>query len=114
MQKFFALILTIFLLAAPLPLFAEGATVPPYVRVITNDTYLYASASNSKPLFALEQTYYAKVTGVEGVYYRVEISDNVGMFNKITGYVLISKVEATETTPVTPFYPSATVSVADG
>lgn len=101
------------LLVMPLgaPAYAEDTTVPPYVRIISNDTYLYATASNTKPLFALEHTYYAEVKGVEDRYYRVEISDNVGMFNKIIGYVLISKVEAVNQIPLSPLYPSVTVSV---
>lgn len=109
MRKISAIITVLILLFLPLPAIADD--VPPYVRVLTNDVYLYATASNTKPMFALEQTYYAEVKGVEGGYYRVEIADNVGMFNKITGYVLISKVEAVYETPLTPFYPSVTVSV---
>lgn len=88
--------------------FAEA--LPEYVRVTNSNTYLYAEPSTSKPMFALPYTYYVKVTGVEGEFYRVEVIPDSANFDKLIGYVLASAVTSA-TAPAAPLYPAATIKV---
>ncbi|MEG1528012.1 MAG: hypothetical protein RR248_04085 [Clostridia bacterium] len=92
---------------------AENKGVQPtFVRVRNRNVYFYSSTSTAMPLFALIPTYYLKVLATSGEFYSVEVQEQADNYAKLSGYVLISSVEAINEVPKLPMYPSAIISVS--
>lgn len=85
--------------------------IPPFVRVRNKNVYFYSSPSTATPLFALVPTYYLKVSGAEGIFWKVEVLEEGSYHTKLMGYVLASSVESIFTVPAAPFYPQEKVKV---
>lgn len=85
--------------------------IPPFVRVRNKNVYFYSLPSAANPLFALIPTYYLKVIGAEGAFWKVEVLEQGNYHTKLTGYVLANTVESIFTVPVLPLYPQEKVKV---
>lgn len=87
------------------------ADSPAYVRVREKNVYFYSAPNEDSVLFALVPTYYLRVLGVEGEYYRVELLEESVYFSKLLGYVRIDSVEEINESPLTPLYPTEVISI---
>lgn len=68
-----------------------------WAKVERADTYFYAIADESSPLFVLPQSYFVKLTGIENNFYLAQYKD-------IKGYVKKEGVTPMDGTPTTPFF----------
>ena len=71
-----------------------------YARVLFEQVYLYRSNSNDNSInniyFEIPKTYFVELLGVEGDFYKARYSN-------FTGYVKKDSVQATNSTPISPF-----------
>lgn len=111
-----ALIAFLTLFAIPETALADdsSSSVPSWVRIVDEDTWLFKNATDaaSDKLFKLAYSYYLKVIDVtQNGFYRVELMENNGGFVKIFGYVKRDSVSAVTEQPAYPTYPSVIVTV---
>ena len=103
MKKIAILLLLIILLTCPSVAHAEGTK---WVRIVRNDTYLYATEDCSKQLFALEESYYAEILQELDKTYFVKVDTGDKSFPNLCGYVLKNEVRVQENAPDNPLYPT--------
>ncbi|MBQ2914295.1 MAG: hypothetical protein IJE50_02080, partial [Clostridia bacterium] len=103
MKKIAVVLLLIILLACPSVAHSEGTK---WVRIVRNDTYLYATEDCSKQLFALEKSYYAEILQELDKTYFVKVDTGDKSFPNLCGYVLKNEVRVQENAPDNPLYPT--------
>ena len=103
MKKIAVVLLLIILLTCPSVANAEGTK---WVRIVRNDTYLYATEDCSKQLFALEKSYYAEILQELDKTYFVKVDTGDKSFPNLCGYVLKNEVRVQENAPDNPLYPT--------
>lgn len=108
MKKFFAV--SALLLAAALAAFApaagaaaEAEETAAYARITEDGVYFYRSADESAGLFILPRTYFVKIVGEAGEYYRVSYLDAADPALSLTGYCRADEVTPVDYIPETPY-----------
>lgn len=93
-----------FPLFAPAPVRAEENPESGYgyARVTQEDVYLYSQPQAESGLFILPRTYFVKITGETGDYYRVEYLTGTSA-TPVRGYCRTDDVEPVDYIPETPF-----------
>ena len=74
-----------------------------YARITEEDVYLYSSPQETSGLFILPRTYFVKITGETGEYYRVEYLTGEGNISSVRGYCRMDSVVPVDYIPETPF-----------
>ena len=97
------------LIALPAQAFAD--TTVEWVRIEDDEVRLYANSDSSKAICKLEKSYYLQVWGEENGMYLVSIMQNEAGFPTITGYVWKIEVKVCDKKPITPYYPTETLTV---
>ena len=77
-------------------------TADGYARVLREDVYLYAEPQEESGLFILPRTYFVKITGEAGDYYRVEYLTGTDAA-PVRGYCRTGDVEPVDYIPEAPF-----------
>lgn len=90
---------------------SQTVEFPAFVRVREKNVYFCSTPSDDSKLFALTPTYYLRVLGREGNFFRVEIMEESQNFAKLIGYVAVSAVEEINEEPLLPLYPTQVLSV---
>jgi hypothetical protein len=83
-----------------------------WVRIMDDATNLYTNPSEIKVTLVLEKSYYLRVLDTLEQFYQVQLFDGANGFLPITGYVLKDKVALCDTIPLSPTYPTVTVTVS--
>ena len=83
-----------------LPAQAAQTEQSAYARILRDDVYLYESAQEDSGLFILPRTYFVRITGEAGDYYKVEYLSGA---NAAVGYCRADEVELVDYIPETPF-----------
>lgn len=96
-----AAVLLFFALAAPVPVLADEDYR--YARVTQENVYLYSSAQDNSGLFVLPRTYFVKITGESGDYYKVEYLTGAAGVTPVRGYCRKAEVSPVDYVPETPF-----------
>ena len=93
-----------FPLFAPAPVRAEENPESGYgyARVTQEDVYLYSQPQAESGLFILPRTYFVKITGETGDYYRVEYLTGTSA-TPVRGYCRTDDVDPVDYIPETPF-----------
>lgn len=93
-----------FPLFAPAPVRAEENPESGYgyARVTQEDVYLYSQPQAESGLFILPRTYFVKITGETGDYYRVEYLTGTSA-TPVRGYCRTDDMEPVDYIPETPF-----------
>ncbi len=93
-----------FPLFAPAPVRAEENPESGYgyARVTQEDVYLYSQPQAESGLFILPRSYFVKITGETGDYYRVEYLTGTSA-TPVRGYCRTDDVEPVDYIPETPF-----------
>lgn len=93
-----------FPLFAPAPVRAEENQESGYgyARVTQEDVYLYSQPQAESGLFILPRSYFVKITGETGDYYRVEYLTGTSA-TPVRGYCRTDDVEPVDYIPETPF-----------
>ena len=77
---------------------AEGS----YARVMQEEVYLYSQPQEESGLFILPSTYFVKITGEAGDYFRAEYLTGTNAA-PVRGYCRMDEVEPVEYVPETPY-----------
>lgn len=116
MKKFILVLLAA--LAACMSFFAlpvsadEGAR---YARVTEEGVYFYSAADESAGLFILPRTYFVRIVGEAGAFYRVGYLDDAADGGALEGYCLADEVTPVDYIPETPYLEySVTVTYSAG
>lgn len=96
-----AALLLFFALAAPTTVLADEDYG--YARVMQENVYLYSAAQDADGLFVLPRTYFVKITGEAGDYYKVEYLTGVAGVSAVRGYCRKAEVSPVDYSPETPF-----------
>lgn len=109
MIKFIKKFLTIFLITFILlfnffidvsPVYANSQK---FMRVLSENVYLYADNACTQKLFEIPKTYYLKIEGENGEFARVSYGNDNGVYPVIMGYAKISELTACDYIPLKPF-----------
>lgn len=90
---------------------ANADEVYEWVRVTEEGVFLYANNYSSKVLCILQKSYYLRVVSRESEMLLVSIMGDNAYFPAIVGYVWASQVKNVKSTPLTPYYPTETLTV---
>ena len=82
---------------------AETENDEKYARIVADGVYFYSSADETAGLFILPRTYFVKIVGEAGDYYRVRYLDSSGDGRALEGYCLADEIEPVGYTPETPY-----------
>ena len=106
----FVFILFIFLFV---PANSVNAETGSWYRVEDDGVVFYKQPidSDSQKLFLLEKSYYVFAATANSDFLYVQLFENYGGFAKINGYVKASAVKLCTEAPVTPYYPTETLTV---
>lgn len=106
----FVSILFVFLF---IPANGVSAETGSWYRVENDGVVFYKQPidSDSQKLFLLEKSYYMFAASATNDFLYVQLFDNYGGFAKINGYVKASQVKPCIEAPITPYYPTETLTV---
>ena len=111
MKKLLVFVLLVLLcLCNYLPAYALGESYD-WARIVKDNVYLYAEEESSKQMFILEKSYYVQILDTGEKMLHVSVMQNETNFPQITGYVKRSDVELCAVAPLTPYYPTARLTV---
>ena len=107
-MKKFILALATFIFAfnfIKFPTSSINATTSTYMRVLSNDVYIYSDASLLNKLFIIPYSYYVKIESINGNVARVTYGDEGQKYPLIMGYMNIEDLTITNLTPLNPYAP---------
>lgn len=106
MKKLPIFLLAALLFSAAIPfsaLSASAETAETYARVTEDGVYFYSATDENAGLFILPRTYFVKITGEAGDYYRVRYLDGYGQGAALEGYCKAGEIQLVDYIPETPY-----------
>ncbi len=74
-----------------------------YMRVLSEDVYIYSDSDFTNKLFEIPYGYYVKVENINGATVKVSYGNNDENYPVIFGYAKLDELTETNTTPTKPF-----------
>lgn len=106
MKKIILFLLAALTAAGCVPVFsarAEEEPAPAYARVMQEGVYFYRYADESAGLFILPRTYFVRIVGEAGEFYRVRYLETAGEGGAVEGYCKADEVTPVDYIPETPY-----------
>ena len=82
---------------------AETENDEKYARIVADGVYFYSSADETAGLFILPRTYFVKIVGEAGDYYRVRYLEGYGQGAALEGYCRADEIEPVDYIPSVPY-----------